>query len=74
MLIAVVDGGDAQSHLLLRPLSHAAVGIHRAALEELDPSGTTIMWDPGVLDLHPELLELTLSHVVGEEVTFPPVA
>lgn len=74
MLIAVLDGGDAQSHLLLRPLSHAAVGIHRAALAELDPTGASILWDPGVLDLHPELLELSLAHVVGEEVTFAPVA
>lgn len=73
MLIAVVDGGDAQSHLLLRPLSHAAVGIHRAAFAELDPSETAIVWDPGVLDLHPELLGLSLSHIVGEEVVFPPL-
>lgn len=73
MLIAVVDSGDARSHLLLRPLSHAAVGIHRAAFAELDPSETAIVWDPGVLDLHPELLELSLSHIVGEEVIFPPV-
>lgn len=74
LLIAVLDGGDAQSHLLLRPLSHAAAGIHRAALAELDPGGGRIVWDPGVLDLHPELLELSLSHLVGEEVTFAPVA
>ena len=73
VLIAILDGGEAQSHLMLKPLSHAAVGIHRAAFAELDSSGSSIAWDPEVLELHPELLEVTLSHLVGEEVAFGPV-
>lgn len=70
LLVGLFESGDARSHLLLRPLSHAAVGIFRAAFAELDPAEERIVADPEVLELQPELLHLGLSHLIGEEVRF----
>lgn len=70
LLVGVFQSGEARSHLMIRPLSHAAVGIFRAAFEELDIAGEQIVADPDVLQLQPELLHLGLSHLVGEEIQF----
>lgn len=62
--------GEAWSHLLVRPLSHAGVQVHRAAFDELRADGMALVEDSDVFDGQRRLLELTLAHVVGEEVRF----
>lgn len=66
--------GAGTSRLLLRPLSHAAVRIHKAAFAEIDPDGHKLAEDPAILDGHRRLLSLTLAHISGEEIRFNWVA
>lgn len=70
VLILRVENDGGRSHLMIKPVSHAAAGIFRAGFEEVDPSGEHLVADPGLLDDDPELLQLTMSHLVGEEVWF----
>ena len=68
----VRDAGS--SHLMVRPLSDAAIRIHKAAFEEIDPTGQVIVADPTMLDTGKSFLPLILAHIVGEETRFSPVA
>jgi hypothetical protein len=69
-LVATVEMGGATAWpLLVRPLSHAGVGVHQAAFDELLPEPAR---DGGFLDEQRELLEMSLAHLAGEEVVFGP--
>jgi hypothetical protein len=43
--------------------------IHKAAFDELDPSGDRIVADPQLLE-GGNLLQLSLGHIAGEETRF----
>ena len=70
MLILRTENDEGRSHLMIKPVSHAAARIFRAGFEEVDPTGQRLRSDPTLLEDDPALLELTLSHLVGEEVWF----
>ena len=55
--------------LLLRPLSHSSVRIHKAALAELHPQPGKVIEDGSFLADY-ENLDLLLTHITGEEVRF----
>jgi hypothetical protein len=72
-LVSTVETAGATAWpLLLRPLSHAGVGVHQAALRERDPARRTLIQDDGILEAKRDLIELCLAHLAGEEVTFGP--
>jgi hypothetical protein len=56
--------------LLLRPLSHSSVRIHKAALAELHPQPGKVIEDGSFLADYRENLDLLLAHITGEEVRF----
>lgn len=58
--------------LLLRPLSHAGVRVHKAALSELRGAGAPLVEDGAFLNDHRGLLDPCLAHLAGEEVRFGP--
>lgn len=62
--------GEGWSHLLIRPLSHAGVRVHKAAFDELRAEGMRLIEDPALLEEQQRLLHLTLAHIAGEEVRF----
>jgi hypothetical protein len=66
-LLADVAVDGAPSHLLVRGLSHAAVGVHRAAFEELNASGLSLIADDTVAERHEPLLGLVVAHLAIEE-------
>lgn len=66
-LLADVAADGAPSHLLVRGLSHAAVGVHRAAFEELAASGLSLIADDAVAERHEPLLGLVVAHLAIEE-------
>ena len=61
-----------EAHLMVRPLSHAGVRIHKAAFEEIDPEGTTLVADPSILE-GSDVLPLVIAHLAGEETHFPAI-
>jgi hypothetical protein len=74
-LIGIVEYGDgSHSPLLLRPLSHAGVRIHKAAFAEIFEGSDAIAEDGSFLEQHDRLIELSLAHLAGEEVVFSPNA
>ncbi len=67
-LVATVEfGGSGAWPLIVRPLSHAGVRVHKAAFDELLPDPAQ---DGGFLEARQELLEWSLAHLAGEEVVF----
>jgi len=66
-LLADVAADGAPSHLLVRGLSHAAVGVHRAAFEELAANGLSLIADDTVADRHEPLIGLVVAHLAIEE-------
>ena len=58
---------------MIRPLSDAAIRIHKAAFEEVDPTGRIIVADPTILETARSYLPLILAHLAGEETHFFPV-
>jgi hypothetical protein len=71
LLVARLEqDGSPASPLLLRPLSHSGVRVHKAALAELYPQPGMVIEDGAFLDMHQEDLELVLAHIAGEEVRF----
>jgi hypothetical protein len=69
-LLAEVATDDAPSHLLIRGLSHAAVGVCRAAFEELAASGLAVVADDTVARRHEPLLGIVVAHLAIEERVF----
>lgn len=73
-LVARVEvAGAASSPILVRPLSHAAVRIHKATFDEYDPIGRRFVEGLGFLHGDHEVVSRRLAHLVGEEVRFGPV-
>jgi hypothetical protein len=66
-------GGAGESHLLVRPLSDAAVRIHKAALDALAEAGAHVVVDHSILEDGAAYLPLVLAHLAGEETRFPAV-
>jgi hypothetical protein len=74
-LVGRIDAGEgASANLMLRPLTHAGVGIHRQAFVELDPTGDRVTADLALSDADQVLLSRCLAHIAGEEVRFPAVS
>jgi hypothetical protein len=72
VLVGAVDSAEGvTSPLLVRPLSHAGIRIHRAALAELYGPGRAVV-DDTIAASGGALLELALAHLIGEEVRFGP--
>ncbi|MFD9735221.1 hypothetical protein [Umezawaea sp. NPDC059074] len=69
-LVGMIEQDGHALPLMLRPLSHAGVGVHQAALAELYPPGGQVVADPSFLEAHDEVLGLVLAHLAGEEVRF----
>lgn len=58
--------------LMARPLSHAGVRIHKAALEEMAPAMGAMAEDGSFIEENNELIRWCLAHLAGEEVVFGP--
>ncbi len=58
------------AHILLRPVTSAAVGCYRQVFSQVDPGARTILEDAGLLDDHARLITFSLAHLIGEETTF----
>lgn len=70
-LVARVDvDGAASSPTLVRPLSHAAIRIHKATFDEYDPTGLRIVEGLGFLHGDHQVVSRCLAHLAGEEVRF----
>ncbi|MFD9522145.1 hypothetical protein [Streptomyces sp. NPDC059979] len=72
-LVATVEtSDDSLSALLIRPLSHAGVRVHKAAFSETYADGPALVEDAAFLAERQELLTLSLAHLAGEEIRFGP--
>lgn len=72
-LVGVVMYPDtAESPVLVRPLSHAGVRVHKAAFAETFSGDGSLVEDGSFLDDHRAQVELSLAHLAGEEVVFGP--
>lgn len=70
-LAGVITHPDtAESPVLLRPLSHAGVRVHKAAFAEMYAGDGSLVEDGSFLDDHRAQIELSLAHLAGEEVVF----
>ncbi|WP_405814069.1 hypothetical protein OG241_05835 [Streptomyces sp. NBC_01390] len=58
--------------LLIRPLSHAGVRVHKAAFAEMYVDSPALVEDADFLAERQELLNLSLAHLAGEEIRFGP--
>ncbi|WP_033443433.1 hypothetical protein [Saccharothrix sp. NRRL B-16314] len=69
-LVGSVEHDGHTLPLMLRPLSHAGVRVHQAALAELYPPGGKVVADHTFLGAYENLLGPVLAHLAGEEVRF----
>lgn len=72
LMVARIESAPANSHILLKPLTHAAVSSYRSGFALLDPQGQRLVNDTSLLTESVELLALVIDHLIGEEVVFPP--
>ncbi|MGI8335190.1 hypothetical protein ACRYCC_35020 [Actinomadura scrupuli] len=68
-MVGVLDHLESSLPLMVRPLSHSGVRIHKAALEELYPGRDVLVEDGSFLEGRRHL-DLVLAHLAGEEVRF----
>lgn len=67
-LLGKLEG--AEFPIVVRPLSHAGVRLHKAALAELYPNRTRVAEDGTFLPEPDGPLDVAIAHLIGEEVHF----
>jgi hypothetical protein len=70
-LVGKLDTPDGLSlPIVLRPLSHSGVRLHKAALTELYPDRSSVVEDDTFIPEPDGPLDVAIAHLIGEEVRF----